>query len=61
MSINQVVCHGCVVQELFALYTEMTIRSIKDMGGTVISKIMYTDDTVIIAESESQLQQLITL
>ena len=28
------------------------------MGGTVINNIRYADDTVVIAESERQLQQL---
>ena len=44
-------------------YTEMIMRSIDDMegikvGGHVINNLRYADDTVIIAESKNQLQQL---
>ena len=46
-----------------ALYTEAIMRSIDDMGGikmgdTVINNIRNADDTVIISEVESELQQL---
>ena len=62
MSINHVVRHECVTSlASIALYTEMIIRIIVDkggikMGGTVINNIRYTEDTVIMAESKSQLQ-----
>ena len=41
----------------------MIMRSINDMegikmGGHVINNLRYADDTVIIAESKNQLQQL---
>ena len=65
MSIKQGVRQGCVVSpHLFALYTEMIMRKIEDMkgfqiGGKVVNNLRYADDTVILAESEQQLQQLI--
>ena len=66
ISINQGVRQGCVASpHLFVLYTEMIMRSIDDMegikmgGGHVINNLRYADDTVIIAESKNQLQQLI--
>ena len=64
ISIKQGVRQGCVASpHLFALYTEMIMRSIDDMGGikiggNVINNLRYADDTVIIAESGNQLQQL---
>ena len=64
ISIKQGVRQGCVASpHLFALYTEMIMRSINDMegikmGGHVINNLRYADDTVIIAESKNQLQQL---
>ncbi len=65
MSIKQGVRQGCVASPyLFALYTEMIMRRIDGMdglkiGGKVINNLRYADDTVIIAESAQQLQQLI--
>ena len=65
MSIKQGVRQGCVASpHLFALYTEMIMREIEDMegfriGGKVVNNLRYADNTVIIAESEQQLQQLI--
>ena len=58
MSIKQGVRQGCVASpHLFALYTEMIMREIEDMGGfriggKIVNNIMYADDTVILAESE---------
>ncbi len=65
LHIKQGVRQGCVASpHLFALYTEMIMRNIDGMdgfkiGGTVINNLRYADDTVIIAESEQQLQHLI--
>ena len=65
MSIKHGVRQGCVASpHMFALYTEMIMREIEDMGGfqiggKVVNNIRYADDTVIFAESEQQLQQLI--
>ena len=61
--INQGVRQGCVASpHLFALYTHMIMRELDDMdgfriGGTVVNHLRYADDTVIIAESEEQLQR----
>ena len=65
--IKQDVRQGCVVStHLFALYTEMIMRELDDMdgfiiGGTVVNNLKYADDTVIISESEEQLQRLINV
>ena len=65
MSIKQGVRQGCVASpHLLALYTEMVMREIEDMegfriGGKVVNNLRYADDTVILAESEQQLQQFI--
>ena len=62
MSIKQGVRRGCVASpHLFALHTEMIMREIEDMEGFRIgvNNLRYADDTVILAESEQQLQQLI--
>ena len=64
LDIKQGVRQGCVASpHLFALYTEMIMRELDDMdglriGGTVVNKLRYADDTVIIVESEEQLQRL---
>ena len=63
LDIKQGVRQGCVASpHLFALYTEMIMRELDDMdgfriGGTVVNNLRYADDTVIIAESEEQLQR----
>ena len=65
MSIKQGVRQGCVASpHLFALHTDMIMREIEDMegfriGGKFVNNLRYADDTVILAESEEQLQQLI--
>ena len=65
LDIKQGVRQGCVASPyLFALYTEMIMRELDDMdgfriGGTGVNNLRYADDTVIIAESEEQLQRLI--
>ena len=53
MSIKQGVRQGCVASlHLFAMYTEMIMRSLEDKGGfrigdRVINNLRYADDTVI--------------
>ena len=65
MSSKQGVRQGCVASpHLFALYTKIIMREIEDMegfrfGGKVVNNIRYADVTVILGESEQQLQQLI--
>ena len=51
---------------LFALYTEMIMRELWDMecfriGGTDANNLRYADDTVVVAESEEQLQRWISV
>ena len=61
ISMKQGVWQGCVASpHLFVLYTEMIMRSIDNMEGIkhVINNLRYADDSVIIAESMNQLQQL---
>ena len=67
VNIKQGIRQGCVASpHLFALYTEMIMRNIEGkggfrVGGTVINNLRYADDTVIIAETEEELQQLIDI
>ena len=67
MNIKQGIRQGCVASShLFTLYTEMIMRNIEGnggfrVGGTVINNLRYADDTVIIAETEGELQQLIDI
>ena len=49
--------------DLFSLYTEVIMRNIKEMegfsvGGVNINNLRYADDTIIIADSEQKLQNL---
>ena len=67
IDIKQGVRQGCVASpHLFALYTEMIMRKLEGMrgikiGGVLINNLRYADDTVIIAETEEELQQLIDI
>ena len=67
LDIKQGVRQGCIASpHLFALHTEMFMRELDDMdafriGGTVVNMLRYADETVIIAESEEQLQRLINV
>ena len=57
----------CVASHhLFAMYTEMIMISLKDkggfrIGGRVINNLRYADDSVILAETDHELQHLWTL
>ena len=57
----------CVLSPaLFSLYTEMVMRKVSHMdglriGGLNVNNIRYADDTAIVADSEEQLQNLITV
>ena len=67
LDIKQGVRQGFVASPyLFTLYTEMIMRELDDMDGfrigdTVGDNLRYADDTVIISESEEQLQRLINV
>ena len=67
LEIKQGIRQGCVASpHLFALYTEMIMKKLDDMDGfrigvTVVNTLRYADNTVIIAESEEQLQRLINV
>ena len=67
MNIKQGNRQDCVaLPHLFALYTKMIMRNIEgkgcfNVGGTVINNLRYADDTVIIAETGEELQQLIDI
>jgi len=58
---------GCVLSlALFSLYKVIVMRKISHMGGLRIgglnvNNIRYADDTAIVADSEEQLQNLITV
>ena len=67
MSIKQGVRQKCVASpHLFTMYTEMIMRSLEDkggftIGGRVIYNLRYADDTVILAETEHELQHLMDI
>ena len=67
MNIKQGIRQGCIASpHLFALYPEIIMRNIEGkggfrVGGTVIINLRHADDTVIIAETEVELQQLIDI
>ena len=66
-SIKQWVRQGCVASpHLFAMYTEIIMKSIegKDsirIWGNVINNLRYTDNTGVIAETETKLKQLMDI
>ena len=67
VNIARGVRQGCVLSPaLFSLYTEMVMRKIShidglSIGGLNVNNIRYADDTAIVADSEEQLQSLITV
>ena len=66
MCIKQGVRQGCVaLPHLFALYREMIMREIDELDGfkleVVFNNPRYADQTVLLVESEEQLQQLINV
>lgn len=64
-NIKKGVRQGCILSpSLFNLYTEKIFRQVEDMkgimvGGVNINNLRYADDTVLIADSAAQLQELI--
>ena len=63
--IKRGVRQGCVLSPpLFNVYTEQIFRNVEDMpgvkiAGEYINNLRYADDTVLIAESEEELQKLV--
>ena len=64
--VKQGVRQGCVLSpSLFNLYTEKIFREIEEMngvniGGVNINNLRYADDTVLLAENNTDLQDLVT-
>ena len=67
MSIKQGVRQGCVASpHLFAMYIEMIMRSLEykrgfRIGGRVINNLRYVDHTLLLAEAEHKLQNLMDI
>ena len=67
LKIKRGVRQGCVLSPcLFNLYTEIIFREVAEMpglrvGGRIINNIRYADDTVLLAESENDLQTLVDI
>ncbi|GFR91785.1 retrovirus-related Pol polyprotein LINE-1, partial [Elysia marginata] len=67
VDIKKGVRQGCVLSpSLFNLYTEYIFREIDDVPGLKvnsenINNLNYADDTVLLAESENGLQNLVTI
>ena len=65
VKIKRGVSQGCVLSPcLFNLYTEKIFRHIEHfdgvkIGGVNINNLRYADDTVLLSESEQQLQQIL--
>ena len=65
LKIEKGVRQGCVLSPaLFTLYTDIIFRNIDQrpgikIGGHTINNLRYADDTVLLAENETELQQIL--
>jgi len=65
--IKKGVRQGCVMSpDLFSLYSEIILRAIEDVpgvriGGKNLNNLRYADDTVLIADTEEKLQELVDI
>lgn len=65
IKIKRGVRQGCILSPLlFILYTEMIFRAVEgkrgvEIGGMLLNNLRYADDTVLLAESKEQLQELV--
>ena len=65
LKIEKGVRQGCVLSPaLFNLYTDIIFRNIDQrpgikIGGHTINNLRYADDTVLLAENETELQQIL--
>ncbi len=65
IEIERGVRQGCVLSpDLFSLYSEIIFREVEELHGGVINgrnenNIRYADDTVLIAETEKDLQHIL--
>ena len=64
--IKKAVRQGCVLSpSLFNLYTEKIFREVEEMNGVNVGRVniknlRYTDDTVLLEENNTDLQELVT-
>ena len=65
LNISRGVRQGCVLSPaLFNLYTDVIFRNVENfpglkIGGVTINNLRYADDTVLLAESEKDLQRIV--
>ena len=65
IEIERGVRQGCVLSpDLFSFYSEIILREVEELHGVVINgrnvnNIRYADDTVLIAETEKDLQHIL--
>ena len=65
IEIKKGVRQGCILSpDLFSLYSQKAMDELEELdgvrvGGVNVNNIRYADDTVLIADSEEKLQQLV--